>query len=176
MWSGRGRGVEENGSDSKRRCAGRANGRIALGMETPVSVRKSRRLAICLSAHERPTALLARHAVAVLRQAGLATCQGDEAGLVSHLPAHVWNAPERERRKSEGRTGVAAPRESESHYRRLHAGSRSAEARGTEQFGQIGKSGRRFGNQARLSGSNWIMKENTDFAEPVYFVGVPEGI
>ena len=128
------------------------------------------------SPHERPTALLARHAVAVLRQAGLGTCQGDEASLVSHLPAHVWNAPERERRKSEGRTGVASPRESESHDRRLHAGSRSAEARGTEQFGQIGKAGRRFGNQARLSGSNWIMKKNGDCAEPVYFVGVPDGI
>ncbi len=144
--------------------------------KTPFSVRKSRRLVICLSAHERPTALLARHAVAVLRQAGLGTCQGDEASLVSHLPAHVWNAPERERRKSEGRTGVASPRESESHDRRLHAGSRSAEARGTEQFGQIGKAGRRFGNQARLSGSNWIMKKNGDCAELVYFVGVPDGI
>jgi len=86
-----------------------------LGMEAPFSIRKSRRLVVCLSAHERPTALLARHAVAVLRQAGLGTCQGDEASLVSHLPAHVWNAPERERRKIEGRTGVAAPRESESH-------------------------------------------------------------
>ena len=69
-----------------------------------------------------------------------------------------------------------APRESESHDRRLHAGSRSAETRGTEQFGQIGKAGRRFGNQARLSGANWIMKENGDYAEPVYFVGVPDGI
>jgi len=53
---------------------------------------------------------------------------------------------------------AAAPRESESHDRRLHAGSRSAEARGTEQFGQIGKAGRRSGNQARLSGSNWILE------------------
>ena len=116
------------------------------------------------------------NSVAVLRQTGFGSCHGNEASLVSHLPAHVWNAPERERRKSEGRTGVAAPRESESDDRRLHAGSRSAEARGTEQFGQIGKAGRRFGNQARLSGSNWIMKENGDCAEPVYFVGVPDGI
>src|SRR5216683_5392948 len=118
----------------------------------------------------------ARHAVAVLRQAGLGTCQGDEASLVSHLPAHVWNAPERKRRKSEGCTGVAAPRESESHDRRLHAGSRSAETRGTEQFGQIGKEGRGFGDQASLSGSNWIMKKNGGFVEVFYFVGVPDGI
>ena len=27
-----------------------------------------------------------------------------------------------------------------------------------------------------LSGSNWIMKKNIDSAEPVYFVGVPDGI
>ncbi len=71
---------------------------------------------------------------------------------------------------------LTCPRESESHDRRLHAGSRSAEARGTEQFGQIGKAGRRFGNQAGLTGSNWIMKKNGDRAEPVYFVGVPDGI
>src|SRR5713226_4731857 len=73
--SGNGGRCAENGSVSERRPAGRANGRIALGMETPFSVRKSRRLAICLSAHERPTTLLARHAVAVLRQAGLGTCR-----------------------------------------------------------------------------------------------------
>ncbi len=65
---------------------------------------------------------------------------------VAHIGWHtfrhyVWNAPERERRKSKGRTGVVAPRESESHDRRLRAGSRSAEARGTEQSGQTGEAG-----------------------------------
>jgi hypothetical protein len=70
--------------------------------------------------------------------------------------------------------GPARTRESESLDRRLNAGNRSAEARGTEQFGQIGKAGCRFGNQARLSGSNWIMKKNGDCPEPVYFVGVPD--
>ena len=174
--SGDGGRCAENGSFSERRSAGRANGRISVGMETSFSIRKSRRLGICLSAHERPTALLARNAVAVLRQAGFATCQGDEASFVSHLSAHVWNAVERERRKSEGCTGIAAPCESESHDRRLHAGSRSTEARGTEQFGQIGKAGRGFGDQTRLSGSNWIMKKNSDLWKPVYFVGVPDGI
>jgi len=33
--------------------------------------------------------------------------------------------------------------------------------------------GRRFGNQARLSGSNWIMKKNGDCAEPVLFCWRP---
>jgi hypothetical protein len=41
-----------------------------------------------------------------------------------------WDAVERERRESRGCTGTAAPCESESHLRRLHAGSRSTEARG----------------------------------------------
>jgi hypothetical protein len=49
----------------------------------------------------------------------------------------------------------------------------SPRRRRVEQFGQIGKAGRSFGNQACLSGSNWIMKKNGDCAEPVYFVGVP---
>jgi len=34
------------------------------------------------------------------------------------------------------------------------AGSRSTEARRSEQFGQTGAAGRGFGDQARLSGSN----------------------
>jgi integrase len=40
--SGNGRGCAENGSVSKRRSAGRANGRISLGMEVPFFIRKSR--------------------------------------------------------------------------------------------------------------------------------------
>jgi hypothetical protein len=64
----------------------------------------------------------------------------------------------------------------ESHDRRLHAGSRSAEARGAEQFGQTVEAGRGLGGQARLTGSNWIMKKNGGFVEVHYFVGVPDGI
>ena len=48
--------------------------------------------------------------------------------------------------------------------------------RGTEQFGQTGEAGRGFTDQTRLTGSNWIMKQNCDFAEVSYFVGVPDGI
>lgn len=33
-----------------------------------------------------------------------------------------------------------------------------------------------FGRQIRLNGSKWIMKKNGDFAEVIYFVGVPDGI
>jgi hypothetical protein len=45
-----------------------------------------------------------------------------------------------------------------------------------EQFGQAGEAGRGFTDQTRLTGSNWIMKQNGDFAEVSYFVGVPDGI
>jgi hypothetical protein len=88
------------------------------------------------------TALLAWNVVAILWQAGFAACQGDEASFVSHLSAHFWDSLERERRESQGRTRTAAPCESESHDRRLHAGSRSTEARGAEQSGKAGAEGR----------------------------------
>jgi hypothetical protein len=174
--SGDGGRCAENGSFSERHSARCANGRVAVGMETPFSLPKSRRLGIRLAAHERSTALLAWNVVAILWQAGFAACQRDEASFVSHLSAHFWDALERERRESQGRTGTAAPCESESDDRRLHAGSRSTEARGTEQFGQTGAEGRGFGDQAGLSGSNWIMKKSGGIAEAFYFVGVPDGI
>ena len=67
----------------------------------------------------------------------------------------LFNGTEREWRESEGRTGIVAPRKPEGHDGRLHAGCRAAEARGAKQFGQ---------------------KKNGDFAELLYFVGVPDGI
>ena len=63
-----------------------------------------------------------------------------------------------------------------SHYGRLHAGCRAAEARGAKQFGQTSEKRPRFGSQVQLSGSNWIMKKNGDFVEVLHFVGVPDGI
>ncbi len=174
--SGDGGRCAENGSFSERRSAGCTNGRVAVGMETSFSVRQSKRLGIRLAAYERPTAVLARNVVAILRQAGSTACQDYEASFVSHISAHFWDAVERERRESQGCTGTAAPCESESHHRRLHAGSRSTEARGTEQFGQTGEAGRGFGDQTCLTGSNWIMKKNGGFEEVYCFVGVPDGI
>ena len=100
----------------------RTNGRVAVGMEISFSVRWSKRLGFRLAAHERPTAVLARNVVAILRQAGFAACQGDEASFVSHLSAHLWDAAECKRGEFQGRTGTASPRESESHDRRVHAG------------------------------------------------------
>ena len=114
--------------------------------------------------------------MALLRQAGLETGWRDEASLVSHFPAHVWDATEREWRKLQGRAGTAASRKPESYYRRLHAGSGSAEARGAKQFGQTGTEGSDREGHVRLSGSNWIMKENGGISEVLYFVGVPDGI
>jgi hypothetical protein len=95
-------------------------------------------------------------------------CQDYEASFVSQISAHFWDAVERERRESQGCTGTAAPCESESHRRRLHAGSRSTEARGAEQSGKTGAEGRGFGDQTRLTGSNWIMKKNGGIAEVLF--------
>ncbi len=174
--SGDGGRCAENGSFTERCSRGCTNGRVAVGVETPFSVRWSKRLGIRLAAHERPTAVLARDVVAILRQAGFAACEGDEASFVSHFSAHLWDAAECKRGESQGRTGTASPRESESHDRCLHAGSRSTEAPGTEQFGQTGAERRGFGDQAGLSGSNWIMKRSGGIVEAFYFVGVPGGI
>ncbi len=134
-------GAPKNGSFDERRSARYANGRVAVDMETPFSVPKSGRLGTCFAAHEKPTALSAWNVVAILWQAGFAACQSDEAGFVSHLSIHFWDALERERRESQGRTGTAAPRESESHHRRLHAGSRSTEARSTSNMVKLVRRG-----------------------------------
>jgi integrase len=67
--------VRQNGSFSERRSAGCANGRVALGVETSFSVRKSKRLGIRLAAGERPTAVLARNVMAILRQVALQRAQ-----------------------------------------------------------------------------------------------------
>lgn len=174
--SGNGGRCAENGGFSEGHSAGCTNGRVAVGMETSFSGRRSKRLGIRLAPYERPTAVLAWNVVAILRQAGSRACQDHEACFVSHVSPHFWDAVERERRESQDCTGTAAPCESQSHHRRLHAGSRSTEARGTEQFGQTSEEGRGFGDQTRLTGSNWIMKQNGDFAEVSYFVGVPDGI
>ena len=50
------------------------------------------------------------------------------------------------------------------------------EARGAEQFGKAGAEGRGFGDQADLSGSNWIMKRSGGLVETFWIVGVPDGI
>src|ERR1700751_4449165 len=108
--SGDGRRCTENRGFSERCSAGCTNGRVAVGMETVISVRWPRRLGIGLAAHERPTAVLARNVVAILRQAGFAACQGDEACFVSHLSTHFWDSAKRKRRESQGRTRTASPR------------------------------------------------------------------
>jgi hypothetical protein len=131
------------------------------------------RLGVLIPAYQRPTTVLARDIVAILWQACTQACRSNAASLVSHVSPHFWDTLERERREPQGRTGTAASCGSESHDRCLHAGSRSTEARGAEQFGQTCQVGRGFGSQARLNGSNWIMKKSGDSVEAFYFVGVP---
>jgi|SRR5579872_1435393 len=171
-----GGGSAEDGGVTQRRAARRANGRVPLGMEEPLSLSCSGRLGVCFSTHERQTALLAWNAVALLRKAGSEKSGNRQARFVSHFPAHVWDSVECKWRESEGCAGVVAPREPEGYDGRIHAGRRASEARGAEQFGQAGEKRFGFGSQVQLSGSNWIMKKNGECAELLYFVGVPDGI
>lgn len=166
----------ENGSVSQRRSAGRANSGVAVGMEAAISLSGRRRLGVRLPAHKGEATVLAWNAVAVLRKASSETRWSDEARFVSHIPAHVRNAFECQRGKPQGCSGTTAPRESKGHDRRLHASGQSAEARSTGQLGPVGEEKRGIGLRVPLSGSNWIMKKNGDFAELLYFVGVPDGI
>ena len=144
-------------------------------METTFSARVPKRLGICLSTHKRSATLLAGDAAAVLRHTSFEACRSDEARFVSHIPAHLWDTTERQRRKPEGRTRTAATREPESHDGRLHAGDQSIEARGAEKFGQPGEEGRGFGNQGRLSGSNWIMKKTAILRKFFILLASPTG-
>ena len=153
--------------------ARRANVRVPLGMEGPLSVSCSGRLGVCFSTHEGKAALLAWNTVALLREAGAEKGRNRQTRFLSHFPSHVWDFIECEWRESEGCAGVATPREPEGHDERLGAGRRSSEARGSKQFGQASEKRLRSGSQIKLSGSNWIMKTNDDFAELLYFVGVP---
>jgi hypothetical protein len=58
----------------------------------------------------------------------------------------------------------------------LHASGQPAEARGTEQSGQIDQERAGLRRQAGLNGSNWIMKKSGDFAVVLWNLGVPDGI
>jgi hypothetical protein len=64
-----------------------------------------------LPVYQRPTTVLARDIVAILRQACTHACRNNEAGLVSCVSPHVRNSPEREWRKPEGRAGTATSRQ-----------------------------------------------------------------
>jgi hypothetical protein len=136
-------------------------------------------LATALNAQQAATSSTTAVVPQLVNYSGKATdAQGKPiAGIaVSHFPAHVWDSVECKWRESEGCAGVVAPREPEGHDGRLHAGRRASDARGAKQFGQAGPKRLQVRSQVQLSGSNWIMKKNGDFAELLYFVGVPDGI
>jgi len=105
-------GAPKTEASSKRRSLDAQTAESSLGMEAPFSIRKSRRLVVCLSAHERPTALLAGTLWRYYGKPAL-----ERARVTKQVSYHTFRHTfgrflKRERRKSEGRTGVAAPRES----------------------------------------------------------------
>jgi hypothetical protein len=123
-------------------------------------------------------ALSVGHTVAILRSTGPQSRKGEQEGDLPHVPTHLWNAPERERRKCQGCSGTSSSREFKSDDRRLYAGGQLTKTRGSEQARKHGYERSRSCEIARnlLSGPNWTMKENGDFVEVIYFVGVPDGI
>ncbi len=170
--------VAEDRSVAKRRAVRRATRRVSIHVETTVRLCDPGRLGVRISANEGKAAVLAGHTVAILRSTGPQACKGDQERDLPYIPTHLWNAPERERRKCQGRSGTSSPRKPESDDRRLYAGRQLTKARGSEQARKHGYERSRSCEIARnlLSGPNWTMKENGDFAEVLYFVGVPDGI
>jgi hypothetical protein len=166
-----GGGSAENGGIAKRCAVGRANCRVAFCVAADVPIPWSGRLGICITGDERQTAVLAWHAMEVLRQACAETGQNHQTRDVSHFPAHIWNAPECKRGESKGRARTASSRQHEGDHGRLYAGGQPSETGGPEQAGENGHEDR-----FSLTGPNWTMKESGDTAELLYFVGVPDGI
>ncbi len=166
-----GGGSAKNGGIAKRCAVGRANCRVAFRVAANVPIPWYGRLGIWITGDERQTAVLAWHAMEVLRQACAETGQNHQTRDVSHFPAHIWNAPECKRGESKGRARTASSRQHEGDHGRLYAGCQPSETGGPEQAGENGHEDR-----FSLTGPNWTMKKTGDAAELLYFVGVPDGI
>jgi hypothetical protein len=90
----------------------------------------------------------------------------------SELLISKGDAFERERRESKGRTGNCCAHASlkvtaDVYMQAVSPQKREAQSKLVKMVMKTGVS---------LIGPNWTMKENGDCAEPVYFVGVPDGI
>ena len=87
-----GREHAENRGISQGRTTRRANGRMPLGVEGPLSISRSERLGVCFSTYEGQTAILAWNTLAVLCIASPEKGGNHQARLVSHFPAHIWDS------------------------------------------------------------------------------------
>ena len=115
---GNGRRDTKDRSFNERRSSGCANGRVAACVESQVCLRCPCCLGVRFSSQEGQTTLLAGNVVAVLRVASAQARRHHEGGLLSHSPPHVWNTPERQRRKSQSCSGAVAACKFESDHRR----------------------------------------------------------
>ena len=146
---------------------------ITVPVEPYLPVYGSWRLGVCLTAQEKQAAVLAGHALTLLRLARGEARRSRQTCLVSHLPAHFRNAPQCQRGECEGRAGASASLQYEGHDRRLHADGQFSETGGAEQAGEDGPERSGFSG---LSGPYWTMTENVGIAEVLQNVGVPGGI
>jgi hypothetical protein len=90
----------------------------------------------------------------------LKRAENHQTRVVSHFPAHVWNAPECKRGEPKSRARAASSRQREGDHRRLYAGSQPLEAGGPEQAGEDGHE-----DPFSLTRPNWTMKKIGDTAE-----------
>jgi hypothetical protein len=84
----------EDGSLTKGRSVGRTACRLPVRLETAVCVHAAGRLGICIATHERPSALLAEHVAALLRQTGCKAGEGEQERELSHVSPHLWDTAE----------------------------------------------------------------------------------
>src|SRR5581483_1570697 len=172
---GNGRRSAQDRSVSQRGSIRHTVSGIAVPMETGLPIHGACKLGVCLSAHERHSTILARNVVALLWPSCIEACWNNEACDVSHVPAHVWNAPERQWRKRQGGSRIAASRQPEGHDRCVHAGRQSAKTRSPKQADKDGH-GKNGGKGVGLTGPNWTMTKNQDFLQVLWNLGVPDGI
>src|SRR5208282_5666822 len=166
----------ENGSITKGRSVGRTACRLPVRLETAVRVHAAGRLGICIATHERPSALLAEHVVALLRQTGCKAGEGGQERELSHVSPHLRDTAECQWGKSQGGSGALAARQPEGHDRRLHASSQLPKEGSTKQVGKDGQGSWHEVNAASATGPNWTMKNFRRVQQVFYLVGVPGGI
>ncbi len=118
--------------------AGRATGRIALGVEAASGLSDAGRLGVRIAAHEGKAAVLADLTVAAFRTAGPEACRRHEGCDLPHVSAHVRNAAQRQWRKPQGGAGTAPARQPQGDDRRLHAGGQPSKEGSTRPVRQPG--------------------------------------
>src|SRR4029077_21126361 len=115
-------------------------------------------LGFCKSEDEGQATALAGFTLDSARQAGSENGWNHKEGLLPHVPTHLWNPAQCERRESEGRAGIVAALEPKSDDGHLYAGALIGKAAGPSKADHDGEG--KESVSLTLSGPNWTMKQN----------------